>query len=152
MSANAGQAGNGSVRVEDLDALVGPNAHRQGGHGPIARFNSLLIKGPQYTCTVRLIVIISVADPGCLSWIPDPDFLPIPDPKPSTKERREKKISCHTFICRHKFPKIENYFIFEILKKKSLPSFQRFIELFTKNLPPSSKYMGLGSGIRNPQH
>jgi hypothetical protein len=21
----------------------------------------------------------SVADPGCLSWIPDPDFLPIPD-------------------------------------------------------------------------
>jgi hypothetical protein len=50
---------------------------------------------------------ISVADPGCLSRIPDPDFYPsripdlgsrisdpgsrIPDPKTATKERGEKK-------------------------------------------------------------
>jgi hypothetical protein len=35
----------------------------------------------------------SVADPGCLSRIPDPDFYPsrIPDPKTATKERGEKK-------------------------------------------------------------
>ncbi len=35
----------------------------------------------------------SVADPGCLSRIPDPDFYPsrIPDPKTTTKERGEKK-------------------------------------------------------------
>jgi hypothetical protein len=35
----------------------------------------------------------SVAYPGCLSWIPDPDFYPsrIPDPKTATKERGEKK-------------------------------------------------------------
>jgi hypothetical protein len=33
----------------------------------------------------------SVADLGCLSRIPDPDFLPIPDPKTLTKERGEKK-------------------------------------------------------------
>jgi hypothetical protein len=35
----------------------------------------------------------SVADPGCLSRIPDPDFYPsrIPDPKTATKDRGEKK-------------------------------------------------------------
>jgi hypothetical protein len=89
MSANAGQAGNGSVRVENLDGLVGPNAHRQGGNRPVARSNSFIIRGPQYTGTVRLIVMISVADPGCLSRIPDPGFLPIPDPKTSTKGRKK---------------------------------------------------------------
>jgi hypothetical protein len=45
-------------------------------------------------------VTSSVADPGCLSRIPDPDFYPsripdlrsrIPDPKTATKERGEKK-------------------------------------------------------------
>jgi hypothetical protein len=44
--------------------------------------------------------ITSVADPGCLSRIPDPDSYPsrtpdpgsrIPDPKTATKERGEKK-------------------------------------------------------------
>jgi hypothetical protein len=37
---------------------------------------------------------ISVADPGCLSRIPDPDFYPsrIPDPKTGTKEKGEKKL------------------------------------------------------------
>jgi hypothetical protein len=37
----------------------------------------------------------SVADPGCLSRIPDPDFYPsrIPDPKTATKERGEKNLS-----------------------------------------------------------
>ncbi len=43
----------------------------------------------------------SVADPGCLSRIPDPDFYPsripglgsrIPDPKTATKERGEKNL------------------------------------------------------------
>jgi hypothetical protein len=35
----------------------------------------------------------SVADPGCLSRIPDPEFYPsrIPDPKTARKERGEKK-------------------------------------------------------------
>jgi hypothetical protein len=42
---------------------------------------------------------ISVADPGCLSLIPDPDFYPsqIPDPKTATKERDEKKFVVITF-------------------------------------------------------
>jgi hypothetical protein len=35
----------------------------------------------------------TVADPGCLSRIPDPDFYPsrIPDPKTAIKDRAEKK-------------------------------------------------------------
>jgi hypothetical protein len=39
------------------------------------------------------IIVSSVADPGCLSRIPDPDFYPsrIPDPKTATKEKGEKK-------------------------------------------------------------
>ena len=61
----------------------------------------------------RFFLYYSVADPGCLSRIPDPDFYPsrisdpgsripypgsrIPDPKTAAKERGEK-ISCHTFF------------------------------------------------------
>jgi hypothetical protein len=42
----------------------------------------------------------SVADPVCLSQIPNPDFYPsrIPDPKSATKEMDEKKICCHTYL------------------------------------------------------
>jgi hypothetical protein len=47
----------------------------------------------------------------------------IPDPKTSTKERGEKKIVVIP-ICSHKFHKIENYFIFEMLKKKISPIFK----------------------------
>jgi hypothetical protein len=82
-----------------------------------------------------------VADPICLSRIPDLDFYPsrisdprIPDPKTATKERGEKKISCHTFLCSHKFHKIVNYFSFEVLKKKIWANFQRITELFTKKI------------------
>jgi hypothetical protein len=71
-------------------------------------------------------------------FIPDPDFYPsqitvpgsqIPDTKTATKERGEKKCK----FCSHKFHKIVNYFIFEMLKKKIWPSFQRIIEHFTQN-------------------
>jgi hypothetical protein len=51
--------------------------------------------------------VSSVADPGCLSRIPDLGSR-IPDPKTGTKERDEKKIWCHTFFCSHKFNKIVN--------------------------------------------
>ncbi len=48
----------------------------------------------------------NVADPGCLSRIPDPDFYPslIPDPGTKTaRKERGKKICCHTFFrCRRK--------------------------------------------------
>jgi hypothetical protein len=42
--------------------------------------------------------LASVADPGCLSRIPDP--------KTSTKERDEK-ISCHTFFVAINFTKLK---------------------------------------------
>jgi hypothetical protein len=75
----------------------------------------------------------SVADPGCLSRIlifTHPGS-PIPDPKTATKERGEKNF-CHTFS--HKFQKIENYFSFEVLKKKIWANFQRITELFTQKI------------------
>jgi hypothetical protein len=58
---------------------------------------------------------------GSGMFIADPDFYPsrIPDPKTATKERGEIKICCHIFFCNHKFRTIENYFIFEMLKKKN---------------------------------
>ncbi len=50
------------------------------------------------------------------------------------QKREVKKISCHTFLCSHKFHKIVNYFSFEVLKKKIWANFQRIIELFTKKI------------------
>jgi hypothetical protein len=107
---------------------------------------------------------VSVADPGCLSWIPDPDFyqsrIPDPgsrihDPKTATKERGEKKLDIKPFYVATKFKKIINYFSFEVLKKKIWANFQRIIELFTKKLfkiwswDPGSEIRDPGSG-KNP--
>jgi hypothetical protein len=63
-----------------------------------------------------------VADPGCLSRIPDPDFYPsrIPDPKTATKKRGEKKFVVLPFFCSHKFLKIANYFILLMLKRSEI--------------------------------
>jgi hypothetical protein len=85
--------------------------------------------------------LTSVADPGCLSRIPDPlhPGSRIPDPKTATKERGEK-----TFLCSHKFHKIVNYF--EVLKKKIWANFQTIIEHFIKKIVKKL----LGSGIRDP--
>jgi hypothetical protein len=67
----------------------------------------------------------------------------IPDPKTASKERGEK-IFCHTFLCRHKFHKIKNYFSFEVLKKKIWANFQRSLELFTQKIVLSSHKYGFG--------
>ncbi len=75
-----------------------------------------------------------IPDPG--SWfLPIPDLgSQIPDPKTATKERGEN-FFCHTIFCSQKFHKIENYFIFEMLKKKIIwANFQRIIELFTQKI------------------
>ncbi len=96
---------------------------------------------------------------GSGMFIPDPGswFLPIQDPrsrisdpgsKNSNKRERWKKISCHTFLCSHKFHKIVNYFSFEVMKKKIWANFQRNIELYQKNCQKALKNMVLGSGIR----
>jgi hypothetical protein len=60
------------------------------------------------------VFFTSVADPGCLSRIPDPDFHPfrIPDPKTSTKERGEKKLVFKPFLVATNFTKFKIIFIF----------------------------------------
>jgi hypothetical protein len=81
----------------------------------------------------------SVADPGCLTRIPDPDFYPSrildpgsPDPKTATKE---KKICCHKipFFCSNKFHTIENYLIFEMLKEKLGQFSKNYRTFYTKS-------------------
>jgi hypothetical protein len=57
-------------------------------------FNMLVKNAVRISGSERIIsVFSSVADPGCLSRIPDPDFYPsqIPDPKTAAKERSEEK-------------------------------------------------------------
>jgi hypothetical protein len=77
---------------------------------------------------------------GSGMFIPDPDFYPsrIPDfgsrIQKQQQKRGVKKICCYTFLCSHKFHKTENYFSFEVLKKKIWANFQRIIELFTKEI------------------
>ncbi len=102
---------------------------------------------------------------GSRMFIPDPGswFLPIPDPgsripdpgsKNSNKRGSWKKISCHTFLCSHKFHKIVNYFSFEVVKKKIWANFQRIIELFTKKIVKKLIKIwswDLGSEIRDPE-
>ncbi len=120
--------------------------------------------------------MLRIGDVYPRSRIPDPDFYPsripdpgsripdlgsrIPDPGSKNSNRRErwKKISCHTFLCSHKFHKIVNYFSFEVLKKKNWANFQRIIKLFTKNIfkkllkiwswDPGPRIRDPGSGIR----
>ncbi len=101
-----------------------------------------------YSILLKAVLQIRDVYPG--SRIPDPDFYPsrIPDPKTATKERGEKKISCHTIFCCYKFHKIEHYLVFEILKEKIWANFQRIMNFLLKKLSLCSQKLGLGSGIR----
>ncbi len=95
----------------------------------------------------------SVADPGCLSRIPDPDFYPsrIPDlgSRIQKQQRQGWKIFfCQTIFCSHKFRKTQYYFIFYMLKKKIWPNFPSF---YPKNCHQALNNMGLGSEIRDPE-
>jgi hypothetical protein len=72
--------------------------------------------------------------------VADPDFYPSRIPELGSRIQKQqqkrgvKKICCHTFLCSHKFHKIENYFSFEELKKKVWPNFQRIRNLFTQKI------------------
>jgi hypothetical protein len=93
--------------------------------------------------------INSVADTGCLSWIPDPDFYPsrIRDPRAAPKEEGKKSFLSYHFFS-HKYHKIVNNFSFEQVKKFSLG--KSLIILFTQKFVTklSKKY---GFGIRDPR-
>jgi hypothetical protein len=98
--------------------------------------------------------VVSSVYPG--SRNPDPEFYPsrIPEPgfKNSNKREGWKKLVVILF-CSHKFHKIENYFIFEMLNKKFSANFQRIIELFTQKIVTKlSKiwFWDPGSQIRDP--
>ncbi len=58
----------------------------------------------------------SVADPGCLSRMPDPNFYPSRIQKQDQKRGVKKNLLLYLFYS-HKIHKIVNYFIFEMLKK-----------------------------------
>jgi hypothetical protein len=82
---------------------------------------------------------ISVADPGCLSRIPD--FYPswIPDLGSRIQKQQHKRgvknfFMSYQFLCSHKFHKIKNYFSFQVLKKKIWANFLKIIELFTQKI------------------
>jgi hypothetical protein len=67
-----------------------------------------------------------------------------PGSKTATKERGEKNC-CPTFFCSHKYHKIENLFIFELVKKNIWGNLQRIIELFTQKLSFYPKKLSLSS-------
>ncbi len=58
---------------------------------------------------IRPPLYFSVADPGCLSRIPDPDFYPsrIPDPKTATEERGENNLFVIPFYVATNFTKLK---------------------------------------------
>jgi hypothetical protein len=99
----------------------------------------------------------NVADPGCLSRIPDPDYThPGSRIQKQQQKRGVKKNCCHTgtFLCSHRFHKIENYFRFEMLKKKIWVNFQRIVELFTPKIVTKLLKIWVwdpGSEIRDPE-
>jgi hypothetical protein len=78
----------------------------------------------------------SVADPGCFSQIPDPDFLPIPDPRSKNLNKSErgvkKNLLSYLFFVATNFTKFKIIIFLKCGRKKMLPSFQRIIELFTQ--------------------
>ncbi len=109
---------------------------------------------------------ISVADPGCLSRIPDPDFYPsqIPDLgsriQKQQQKRGVKKIFLHTFYVATNFTKLNIILVLKCRRKKVWANFQRIIELFTQKIvtklskiwvrdPGSRGQKGTGSRIRN---
>jgi hypothetical protein len=60
----------------------------------------------------------------------------------------------YTFLCSHKFPKIENYFSFQLQKKKFLANFLRILELFTQKIVTMLSKIWVwdpGSEIRDPE-
>jgi hypothetical protein len=76
-------------------------------------------------------------DPG--SRISDPGS------KNSNKREREKKFVVIPFFCSHKIHKTENYFVFELLKKKSGPMMNFLCKILSLS---SQKY---SFGIQDPR-
>jgi hypothetical protein len=90
-------------------------------------FSGLKCVGHSFAYHVAYFCIIdSVADPGCLSRSPDPDFFPsrIPDPKTATKERGEKKLFVIPFYEATNFTKLKIILVLKCRRKKFGPIFK----------------------------
>jgi hypothetical protein len=109
----------------------------------------------------------SVADPGCLYPIPDPDFYPsripdrgsrIPDlgsriQKQQWKTGVKKNLLSYIFFRSHKFHNIELFYFWNV-EEKNLGHFERIIELFTQNIVTKLSKIWVwdaGSGFRDPE-
>ncbi len=97
--------------------------------------------------------VISVADPGCLSRIPDPDFYPsrISDPGSKNSSKREgwKKICGQTIFVATNFAKLNIILFWIRWRKKFGPIFQESFNFLPKKLSPSPQKYGFG--IRDPR-
>jgi hypothetical protein len=86
--------------------------------------------GTEYGLDITETDVNSVADTGCLSRIPDPDFSSrIPDPKTAMKDIGKKQFVVIPFIWSHKFHKIE-LFNFLIFEEKNLGQFSKNYRTF----------------------
>jgi hypothetical protein len=123
-----------------------------------------------YSFRITLLeVIIEISLKLYVSVLQIRDVYPGSRIQKQQQKRGVQKICCYTFLCRHKFLKIENYFCFEVLKKKIWTNFQRIIEFFTQKIvsklskiwvwdpgskirdPEGSKIRDPGSGVRDPE-
>jgi hypothetical protein len=64
-----------------------------------------------------------------MMFIPDPDFCPSRIQELQQKRGVKKNMFSY---CSHKYNKIENYFIFELMTKKIWANLQKIIGLFTQ--------------------
>ncbi len=130
----------------------------------VERLQSTRVQTPLYPPSLKYYVLreslsvdsqnIPCAISGCTysqccgsgMFIPDPDFYPfrIPDPKTATKERGEKKISCHSH-------KLKNWKLFKLwnAEENNLGQFSKNYRIFTQKLSQSSQKYGFG--IRDPE-
>jgi hypothetical protein len=112
----------------------------------------------------------SVADPGCLSRFPDPDFYPsrildpdlgsrtrisdpgpgsqIPDPKTAAKERDEKNLVVIPFFVATNFTQLKICYFWNAEEQKSGPIFKELLNFVLQKLSLSSQKYGFG--IRDP--
>ncbi len=101
------------------------------------------------------VLYISVADPGWLSRIPDPDFYPsrIPDPKTATKDRGENFFFVKPFFVATNFTKLNIILFLICWRKKFCPIFKNYWSFYPKNCHQALKIWvwDPGSEIRDPE-
>ncbi len=127
------------------DPTSEPASAEFGGGGPVVAYSLFLPAFPQarhvtytiFSKHVDIVPVLQIRDVYPGSWFfthPASRILDFGSQIQKPQQKRGAKIffCWHTFFYSHKFHKIENYFIFEMLKKKIWPSFQRIIEFFTQ--------------------